>query len=127
MRGSREPGGRGGAAEGSELLVVGCVAWALLAWALALPALPKVDADARPVVGILSGLLPGLALAAGFLLWRGHGALAAIALVLTVATPTYYFYPGNLLPIALAIAIAVRSRRRRKRLRTRSGSVWSPG
>lgn len=127
MRGSQEPEGRAGAAEGAELLVVGCVAWALLAWAVALPAVPKVNADARLVVGILSVLLPGLALAAGFLLWRGHGALAAIALLLTVATPTYYFYSANLLPIALAIAITVRSRRRRKCLRARSVSVWTPG
>lgn len=91
-----------------------CWAWALVGGAIALSSMSTVNPDARTVVLLFSIAMPAAALAAGLLLILGRIWAALVLILLSIATPTYFFAIVNLAPIVISVLIVVR----RARLRT---------
>jgi hypothetical protein len=88
------------------MLIVGSLAWAVVAGGIALSALPDVNSDVRLLIGVLSVVLPLAAVVAAWCIHTGHLGWAAGLLVLSAATPTYMAFVLILVPIALALGVA---------------------
>lgn len=87
--------------------------WAFAGAAIALPALPMVNPDVRPLTIALSLLLPVAAAVAAWLIVTGRHVVPAVLLALSVATPTYFAAALNLIPLALAAVLVVQAFRSR--------------
>lgn len=96
-------------------LIVGAVGWAVVGAAIALTALPDVNAGARWFVAIASVIGPTAALLAAHLLRTGRDRLAGLALVISVATPTYFGAAVNVVALLAGVLLAVRPPARRVR------------
>jgi hypothetical protein len=93
-------------------IAVGSLIWAAAGGVIALTALDSVGANARLIVGLASTLGPLAAIAAAWLILRGHNRAAGALLLLSVLTPTYFAYVLNLpaLVVGLVLLIAPRPR-----------------
>lgn len=82
--------------------------WGALAAGIALLGLRDVNADARPVVAVLSVALPALAFLAGREARLGNARRAGALLIVSAATPTYFAFalaiPALLVGAALVVA-----------------------
>lgn len=83
----------------------GSLIWAVVGAAVALSALPTVNADARVLVGLASIIFPMCALGAAVALGRRRDGLAGVLLVFSAATPTYFAYPLNLPALVVGLAL----------------------
>ncbi|MDQ1506916.1 MAG: hypothetical protein QOD57_4643 [Actinomycetota bacterium] len=79
-----------------QLLITGSLAWAAAGAIVGLSQLSAVNADARWLVGVASVVFPAAAVLAAMALRRGAIRWAAVLLLVSVATPTYYAYPLNI-------------------------------
>lgn len=82
--------------------------WAVVGAAVAWSALPSVEPDARVLVGAASTLGPLAAVASALALSRGRDRVAGLALILSVATPTYFAWALNLPALVLGVWLVVR-------------------
>jgi hypothetical protein len=98
------------------------VGWGVVGFAIALPALPNVNPDVRLLVGALSIAGPGAALGAALAIHHDRSVLAAILLVISVFTPTYFAWVLPLIPLVLAVSV-LRARRRRVKPSLERGSA----
>lgn len=87
----------------------GSVAWAVAIILIGVSTFSDVNSDARVLVGSVILVTAAAALGASWLAFRGHFGLAALALVLSVLAPTYFFWVINVAPLVLA-AVALRTR-----------------
>jgi hypothetical protein len=90
-----------------QVLVVGSCLWAVMGASVALAALPNVNEDARLVVALASVAFPLCALGAAAALGRQRDRLAGLLLLLSVATPTYFAYALNVVPLIVGVALLV--------------------
>jgi hypothetical protein len=90
-----------------QIAAIGSIAWAVIGAALALAAIPKVNDDAKMLVGLASVAFPLCALGAAVALDRRRDRLAGALLMISVATPTYFFFPLNLVPLLVGVALLV--------------------
>lgn len=90
---------------------IGATAWAVVGFAIALPSLASVDSGARVVVGVASVVFPLCAVSAGMAAARGNLRAAGVLLLLSVATPTYFVWPVNLVPLVVGVALVLTPRR----------------
>jgi hypothetical protein len=90
-----------------RMLITGAALWAVLGAAVALSALPEVNADARWFVGGASILGPAAAAGAAVVLRRGAFRWAGVLLLLSAATPTYMAYALNLPALVVAVGLIV--------------------
>ncbi len=93
-----------------RIIVATCLAWAFLGFAIAMVALPEVNADAKLLVGSMSVLLPAAAVGAAWAANRSKVWLTVVLLLISVGTPTYMLYVANLIPVILAAVLARRGR-----------------
>ncbi len=90
-----------------QMVVGGSIAWAVIGAAVALASIPNVNDDAKMLVGLASVAFPLCALGAALALDRRHDRLAGALLVISVATPTYFFFPLNLPALLAGVALLV--------------------
>jgi hypothetical protein len=89
---------------------VGAVVWAAVGLAIALPSVGTANPDARVVIGVFSVVLPLLAALAAVALGRGRYRLAGLLLLLSVATPTYFFWVANVPALGAGCWLLIRGR-----------------
>jgi|SRR5579872_1679860 len=89
-------------------LAAACGIWATVGGAIALSAIGTVDADVRRLILVLSIVFPLAAVIAGLLLLRGLVTAPFALLLISAATPTYFFAVVNLAPLVIAAIIFVR-------------------
>jgi hypothetical protein len=95
------------------LQVAAAVLWGVVGAGVALYALSDVNADVRILVGVLSVLLPGASIAAAVAIHRNQPTLAVVFLLISTATPTYFAWGLNLIPLLIVASITLsRSRAR---------------
>ncbi len=85
--------------------------WAVLGATIALPQISRSTPDSRLLVASASIILPASAVAAGFALRHRRIWLACLLLALSVATPTYFAFVFNLIPVGIIIAALIDGRR----------------
>lgn len=86
----------------------GAAVWAVLGGAVALTQLATVNDDAVLLVGAFSVLGPALAIAAAVTASRGSLRVSGLLLVASaLATPTYFAYPLNVVPLAAGLWLVV--------------------
>ena len=81
------------------------VVWATVGLFIALSALESVNADARPFVAAASVVFPLAAFGAAFAASRNCLRLAGALLLVSVATPTYFAFALNLLPLVIGMLL----------------------
>ena len=88
-----------------QVVVVGSCLWAVMGASVALAALPNVNEDARVAVALASVAFPLCALGAAVALGRHRDRFAGLLLLLSVATPTYFAYALNVVPLIVGLAL----------------------
>ena len=88
-----------------QVVIVGSCLWAVTGALVALAALPNVNDDARVAVALASVALPLCALGAAVALGRHRDRFAGLLLLLSVATPTYFAYALNVVPLIVGLAL----------------------
>jgi hypothetical protein len=88
---------------------IGAVVWAGVGLAIALTALRSTP-DAPVVIWVCSVALPLLAVLAVVALIRERYRLAGFLLVLSAATPTYFFWVVNLPALVVGCGLLIRGR-----------------
>ena len=83
----------------------------MVGFAIALASVAAVDRDALVLVGLASVVFPLCAALAGVAVARGSPRVAGVLLVLSVATPTYFVWPVNLLALVAGVALVLAPRR----------------
>ncbi|HEX2046218.1 MAG TPA: hypothetical protein VHF27_00535 [Acidimicrobiales bacterium] len=94
----------------SRTVQLAATAWAMVGFAIALPSLARVNADARLLVGVASVVFPTCALLAGVAVVHGRPRAAGVLLLLSAATPTYFVSPVNLVALAAGAALLLARR-----------------
>ena len=89
------------------LQVWAAVLWGALAAAVALTALRDVNGDARVLVGTASVVLPATAVAGDLAIHRDRRRLAAVLLLISALSPTYFAWALNLIPLVIAASLAL--------------------
>ncbi|MDQ6617947.1 MAG: hypothetical protein M3083_25190 [Actinomycetota bacterium] len=104
---------------------VGAVAWAAVGVTIARGAL-RLGGPAVPVVVWVSSVFfPLIAVLAALALARGHDRLAGLLLVVSAATPTYFFWIVNVPALVVGGALLIRGRVSPRTARVPSGSESS--
>lgn len=91
----------------SKALPAACLAWGVVAGAIALQALPNVNHEVRWLVGIMSVVLPACALGAAQAFRAGAPRIGAALLLLSSMTPTYFAWALNVPAILIGTALVV--------------------
>lgn len=92
---------------GRRLVAIGSIVWAVAGAAIAVSALSTVEDDAKVLVGTATVLFPLCAVGAAVALDRGRDRLAGALLLLSVATPTYFAYALNVVPLVVGAILLV--------------------
>ncbi len=87
---------------------IGAGVWATGGAAMAISSLANANDDARVLVWSASVVFPLCALAAAWALRHHRDRMAGLLLVASVATPTYFAYPLNILALVVGLALLVR-------------------
>jgi len=90
-----------------QAIAIGSCVWAAVGAAVAFPALGSAGSDARVIVGLASTFGPLAAVAAAWLVVRGHDRAAGALLLVSVLTPTYFAYVLNLPALGVGLALVV--------------------
>jgi hypothetical protein len=88
---------------------VGALVWAAVGLVVALGSQGRASAGIRPLVGVLSVPIPLMAVLAAAALAREKDRLAGLFLVVSAATPTY-FWVLNLPALIVGLALLTRGR-----------------
>lgn len=91
----------------ATLQIAAAVLWGVLGAGVALYALSDVNADVRILLGVLSVVLPGASIAAALAIHRDQPTLAVVLLLISVATPTYFAWALNLIPLVIVASITL--------------------
>jgi hypothetical protein len=91
-------------------LQIGAMAWAALGALIAVASLASVNDDARLLVGGLTIGGPLAAAVASYALAGHRDRVAGVLLLVSVATPTYFFWIVNLPALVLGLALLVACR-----------------
>ncbi len=87
---------------------IGAFVWAGTGCLIALASLPDVGADARPLVAAAGVVFPACAVVSGVAARRGRWRGAGLALALSAATPTFFFWVPNAVALVVGVVLAIR-------------------
>lgn len=108
---------------GRSWLVGGCLAWAVLGFGVAVGSLGGVNADARVVVAVASVVFPFAAATGALAVHQGRLRSAGVLLIVSAATPTYFFWAPNIAALVMGVTLLVGSRNRSRHIQEALGEV----
>lgn len=88
-------------------LAIASYGWGMIGTAIALPQVSRSTSDARTFVLVASIVLPGAALAGAAAITYRRVGVASVLLLASAATPAYYLWPPNLIPLIVVPALLV--------------------